>query len=334
VTGYAYPPGRWGQTGYPGSTPAARPTHTQGASGRKDPNYLNRPTITASGIRARDTGPEFNDPGPVEVPRPQPPYSRQRFRPGTSPEPGNTFISPSGAPRRPKARNQRLATGFERRMSPVIGLFGMTEPKNVRNTTAQDWKAVPGQVRAYKPAANPGKTGAHLNGPSFYHPTQNVRGTQDGAPIPGITHALDGAEVNVLDRAVFGDTAETSSYYAMNRPAVFSKLGYPAFPPGYEGDYHIRGGRYDGTRYFGPLEDQQEIGLPSDAYGRHRALGPNHRPVRFSLPAPWTANYYDVAAPAGATSPDMIHQSAGQPPGRPRTTKKTSRSAARRTPRG
>jgi hypothetical protein len=120
----------------------------------------------------------------------------------------------------------------------------------------------------------------------------------------------------------------------MNRREVFSKLGYAYFEPGYEGDYHLRGGRYDGTRYFGPLDDQQQIGLPSDAYGRARALGPNHRPLRFTRPQPWSVNYYDVAAPAGTQSPDMIHKSAGQPAGRPAATRKTSRSGGRRTSRG
>jgi hypothetical protein len=314
IGGWAYPRGPFGATGFPGSTPAARPVHTQGPSGRKDPSYQGRPTVTATGIRAQWTGPEFNDPGPVEVPKPQPSYSRVRFRPGIAPQRGNPVLDPSGAPRGAPARLMALTTGPEHRMSPV---FEVPEnAKNVRNSYAQDYKAVPGQIRPYMPAANPGKTGAHLDGLAYYHPTQPVHGGPDGKPIPGRP-----GPVVVQSRSVFGDDPETSSYYAMNRDDLFAKGGTPApYPPWYRGDRHIRGGRYTGQRYFGDMADQQKIGLPTDAYGISRARGPRHRPTRFEQPQPWSSNYYDTPAPAGATAPDMIYQSPSTPSNRSAST--------------
>ena len=93
----------------------------------------------------------------------------------------------------------------------------------------------------------------------------------------------------------------------MDRPMLLAKGGTPPAQP-HGAAPHIRGGRYDGTRYFGALDDQAKIGLPSDSYGIKRARGPNHRPVRFEQPPPWTANYYDVPPDQGDPAPDMIHR--------------------------
>lgn len=113
----------------------------------------------------------------------------------------------------------------------------------------------------------------------------------------------------------------------MNRPMLFARGGTPApYPPGYDGNEHIRGGRLSGQRYFGAIRDQQRIGLDSDAYGISRRRGPRHRPVRFELPAPHAANYYDVAPVQGTEAPDMIHRS----PARPR--RHTAASTTRRKP--
>jgi len=120
--------------------------------------------------------------------------------------------------------------------------------------------------------------------------------------------------VRVQSRYVSREGAQEG--YAMNRPMLFSRGGTPpAIPPG--ANPHIRGGRMSGQRYFGALIDQQRIGLPSDSFGIKRRRGPNHRPVRFSTPAPWSANFYDVPGDAGDQVPDMIHES---PQARPRST--------------
>jgi hypothetical protein len=170
-------------------------------------------------------------------------------------------------------------------------------------------------VRAYRPAANPGKTGAHLDGQSVYHPGQKIYGHPDGKPIPAML-PVPGAppEVVVVSRYVSLEGAQEG--YAMNRELRFAKGGKPAsYPDGYEGDEHLRGGRFTGQRYFGDLGEQQQIGLDSDSYGIARRRGPRHRPVRFEQPGPHTANYYDVPPDEGTQAPDMIHKSPGR--GRP-----------------
>lgn len=324
--GYDYPPGPFGATGFPGSTAAARGrTKRQDAEGRKDRQ------LNASQIRDRDTGPEFADVSPVEVPRPQPPYGSVRFRPGAAPAGGNRYLRPDGSPRQPRARQMR-STATERRMTPVIGALGLFERKPPRNQVAQRWRAVPGMIRAYQPAPNPGKTGAHLAGPSQYHPGTIVWGAPDGKPIPGMdSNPGPPPEVIVSSRYVSHEGAQEG--YAVNRPLAFTKGGNPNnYPPGYLGNRHLRGGRMTGQRYFGALEDQQRIGAAGDSYGIQRKRGPRHRPVRFELPAPWTANYYDVAPEHGRQDPDMIHRS---PAERPRSTPaKRAARGPRRTGRG
>lgn len=325
--GYDYPRGPYGATGFPGSTPAAlrRIQHSQGPQGRKDPQFMGRPLLTTPDVWERDTGPEFLDVTPVRVPRPQPPYGDNPFTPGTRPQPGNRYLRTNGSPRLPRAR-QMWSTSAERRMIPVIGAVPMTGRKPPRNTIAQRWKAVPGELRAYRPSPNPGKTGAHLQGPAQYHPGVEVHGDPDGGPIPGMPYNPDGTppQVTVLSRYVSAEGGMEG--YAMNRPMLFTRGGTPA-PQPHGADPHIRGARMSGQRYFGAIIDQQRIGLPSDSYGISRRRGPRHRPVRFDLPTPWTANYYDVPTEDGTQDPDMIHRS---PVVQPR---QVNRRQARRGPR-
>lgn len=312
--GYDYPRGPYGATGFPGSTPASlrRTGHTQGPEGRLDPQYQGRPTLTVPDVWARDTGPQALDVGPVRTNRPQPSYSEVEFIPGTAPAPGNRFLRPNGSPRLPRARQMR-STSAEHRMTPHIGAVPMGGRKPPRNQTAQRWKAVPGMVREYRPAPNPGKTGAHLVGTSQYHPGVAVFGDPEGGPIPGMAYNPDGTppQVTVLSRFVSAEGAQEG--YAMNRPMLFTRGGTPAAIP-HGADPHIRGARMSGQRYFGALVDQQRIGLPSDSYGISRRRGPRHRPVRFDLPVPWTANYYDVPGDTAVQDPDMIHRSPVSPP--------------------
>lgn len=271
IGGYDYPRGPYGATGFPGSTPASRQVKGQG-----------RP---AGGRGLRQLSPGENQGEWAELP------SRRD----------------DGTPRQPFARQMR-STSAERRMTPVIG--GAPGSQNVRNTVAQRYKAVPGQIREYRPAANPGKTGARLTGPSQYHPGITIHGDPDGKPVPGMaSNPGAGPMVAVPSRYVSAEGSQEG--YAMDRPLLFARGGTPAgYPPGYQGNEHVRGGRLTGQRYTGALGDQQKIGLPTDSYGIARARGPRHRPVRFEQPPPWAANYYDV--PSEAAGPrDMIHKSPG-----------------------
>ena len=293
--GYNYPRGPFGKTGFPGSTPAARKTKRQDAGGRRDRQ------LTTTQQWEDWTGEAALDTTPTETPRPQTPYGQVRFRPGRQTGPSR-FIRAGGDPRQPFARQMR-STSPEHRMTPIIG--GAPGSQNVRNTYAQRYKARPELWRAYRPAPNPGKTGARFNGPSRFHPDVIVAGHPDGKPIPGMAPQPGPPEVVVQSRYVSREGSQEG--YAMNRNLYFSKGGTPPAQPRGAAP-HIRGGRYDGTRYFGPLVDQQKIGIPSDSYGIKRARGPNHRPVRFEQPTPWTANYYDVPPNEGESAPDMIHR--------------------------
>ena len=280
IGGYDYPRGPYGSTGFPGSTPASPRVHPQGAGGRKDRQ------LTVTGNQA-----EW-----VLLP------ARR----------------PDGTPAQPRARSRLRSTGPERRETPVIG--GAPGSQNVRNTYAQRYKAVPAAVRAYRPSPNPGKTGARLAGPAQYHPGTTIYGAPDGKPVPGMdSNTGPSATVVVQSRYVSPEGAQEG--YAMNRPLLFTKGGTPAaYPDSYvrsTGNHHLRGGRLTGQRYFGAIRDQQRIGLPSDSYGISRARGPRHRPVGFTPPQPWTANYRD-SAPEEAPASDMIHVSPSRPPrGRP-----------------
>jgi hypothetical protein len=300
--GYPYPRGPYGKTGFPGSTPAAAKTHTQTVDGRRDRQ------LDTTDVWARDTGPEFLDVTPVEVPKPQPSHGSARFRPGIQPSRGNRFLRPGGDPRQPLARTGE-ETAVEQRSTPVIGADAPGS-QNVRNQVAQRYKAVPGMWRPYRAAPNPGKTGAQLDGPSAYHPDTYVWGAPDGKPVPGDPGIPGGPPMVTVDSRFVSDEGAQEGY-AVNRPLQFSRGGVAGWPPGYQGNAHLRGGRLSGQRYFGPFDDQQQIGLDSDAYGIARRRGPQHRPVRFEQPGPWTANYYDVSPEQGTQAPDMIVRSAG-----------------------
>ena len=314
VGGYDYPRGPFGATGFPGSTPASARTHRQDPGGRRDRQ------LDTTQIWARDTGPAALDPAPVRTFRPQPSYSRVRFTPGVT-DPASRFIRGDGTPRQPRAR-QRRSTAVEKRMTPVLP--GPGESRGVRNTIAQRYKARPELIRAYTPAPNPGKTGARLDAGAQYHPGVFVHGHPDGKPVPGMDSnpGIDSPVVTVPSRYVSPEGSQEG--YAMDRPLLFARGGTPApYPDSYSrstGNHHMRGGRLTGQRYYGAIRDQQQIGLPTDAYGLSRARGPRHRPVGFTQPAPWTANYYDV--PGGTSAPsDMIHNS----PTRPRSTGRPKR---------
>jgi hypothetical protein len=275
VGGYDYPRGPFGATGFPGSTPAARTTHTQTADGRRDRQ------LTASGNQAEWA---------LLPPR-----------------------RADGTPRQPRARTG-AETSSEHRMTPVIG--GAPGSQNVRNSIAQRYKARPALWRGYRPSPNPGKTGARLNGPSQTHPGTMVYGHPDGVPVPGMaSNPGFPPEVTVQSRFVSAEGSQEG--YAMDRDLAFARggvAGYPSSFVAFTGNQHLRGGRLTGERYFGAIQDQQEIGLPSDAYGIARARGPRHRPVRFEQPQPWSANYYDNPPDtASSQAADMIHQSPSRP---------------------
>jgi hypothetical protein len=83
-----------------------------------------------------------------------------------------------------------------------------------------------------------------------------------------------------------------------------------------------RGADLNGTRYYAegpPVNLNGGLG----AYGVARLRGPNHRPVYFNEPAPWTSQYYDTTASVGTPdapgpggqAPDAVYVSPEVPRG-------------------
>lgn len=288
--GYDYPRGPVGATGFPGSTPAAPPTHPQTPEGQRG---------------ARQTGGQQISHG---VPQWTPTQNQDEW---------GRFLGPDGFPYNPHARNQALATGYETRLDPAINRRPPGD-ENQRNTVYYGGRqAMPGVVRAYLSSPNPGKNGGRpaRDGSAGYD-------NDAGAVVGGQPTA-----VTVPSRLVL---PADSDGYAVQRPIP---IRTHAFPDGYQGDRHLRGAILSGQRYFGPVRDQQEIGLNSDAYGISRRRGPRHRPVRFERPGPWTANYYDVPPEQGSQAPDMIHRSpGGRGRGRGRSSSAGTTAAPRRQP--
>ncbi len=75
--------------------------------------------------------------------------------------------------------------------------------------------------------------------------------------------------------------------------------------PGYEGVASVRGATLDGTRL--NMESSQNLnqGGMGD-YGLVRQRSQRHRPVSFTQPGPWTANYRDEAPYQGEEAPQAV----------------------------
>ena len=152
---------------------------------------------------------------------------------------------------------------------PVIS-GGVPGSQNVRNQIAQRWKNPPGQMHTYKSKARP----------------------DQGDASPAESGAGGGrwgwtSEVTVPSRTVLAD----GGYWTWS---VQRQMPY-----GGRGD-GARGADLNGTRYYAegpPVEGLANAG--QGAYGVSRLRGPNHRPVAFNEPAPWSSQYYDTTASVG-----------------------------------
>ncbi len=146
--------------------------------------------------------------------------------------------------------------------------------QNVRNTLAQKYKAVPGDVHTYKSAARPDQA---------VNKGQNT----DGNVHPDAVTQ----DVSVPNRAVFPQ--QTWS--------VLREMPYAGRGDGARGS-----SRLDGSRYYasdtGPGNDMF-LNAGQGGYGNKRLAGAGGRPVSFTQPAPWTANVYDTTASAQSQAP-------------------------------
>lgn len=250
VGGYDLPRGPYGEGGFPGSAPAAPPTHAQTADGRRERQLT--PTAAQQ---------QWN-----ELP------TRQR----------------SGMPRQPRARDKKQSDDTLRNITPVIGA-NAPGAQNVRNNFAQNYKAVPGQVREYLSAPNPAKNG----------------GTADADPDAGAVHGGEPSPVSVPSRYVSHEGAQEG--FTTDRRIPYR---IHARPEGYRGAGSNRGAELSGQRYTMAAKEQY-LGLPNGEFGIARKRGPLHRPVRFEQPGPWTANFRDEAPDQGTNAPQMVLVSAG-----------------------
>jgi hypothetical protein len=152
---------------------------------------------------------------------------------------------------------------------------GVPGSNNVRNTIAIRYKEVPGQLHTYQ---------------SKYRADQTpvIRG---GQQVDGnVKQFLGTTPVTVPSRFVWHDGGVQT--WSVQRQMPYSGRGDGA-----------RGADLNGTRYYaeGPAPN---INGGQGSYGIARLRGDKTaRPVSFTEPAPWTANFYDTTASVG--TPDQ-----------------------------
>jgi hypothetical protein len=159
---------------------------------------------------------------------------------------------------------------------------GVPGSNNVRNTIALKYQQVPGQLHTYLSSARPDQGGAGLA-------ESGAGGGRHGWNTP----------VTVPSRFVWGNGGVQT--WSANRQMPYGGRGDGA-----------RGADLNGTRYY--EEGPPVAGLANagqGAYGISRLRGPNHRPVYFNEPAPWTSQYYDTTASVG--TPDNPGAGGQQP---------------------
>jgi hypothetical protein len=154
--------------------------------------------------------------------------------------------------------------------------------QNVRNQIAERYKSPAGQLHTYRSAPR----------------------ADQAQPNPG-GQATDG---NVHPDAV------VQMVTVPNR-AVFPELGWSVLremPYGGRGN-GARGADLNGQRYYATGQQDEFLNAGQGEYGVARYEGSgNKRPVAFSQPAPWTANFYDTTQSVGTQS-DPNQNPAQQP---------------------
>lgn len=188
--------------------------------------------------------------------------------------PGNNTAG--GTPMTPAARSgghsqRETTTPWIRAQYPIGGEAPGAD--NVRNQIAQRYKARPGLLGTYKSAAR-----------------------ADQAPVLGKGQNADGnvhpdlacTSVTVPNRFVLpgGQTG-----WSIQRQMPYNGRGDGA-----------RGAQLSGQRYYSTGQDQQFWNAGQGDYGISRQRGQRHkRPVAFTEPGPWTANFYDTTSEVGTT---------------------------------
>jgi hypothetical protein len=178
--------------------------------------------------------------------------------------------------------SQRDTTTPWRDAQPELG--GHTPgAQNVRNEIAQRWKYPGGILHTYQSAPR----------------------ADQAPPNPG-GQATDG---NVHPTAVSGPVTVPDRYFD---DSVIGWSVLREMPYGGRGN-GARGADLNGQRYYATGQQDQFWNAGQGEYGiaRQRGSG-NKRPVAFTQPAPWSANFYDTTSSVG-TDGDPNTQPAQQP---------------------
>lgn len=324
VGGYTLGPGPANQNGFPGSTSQTRtfphPPHTpRAAKIRADTDsgannaMGTAPEVRQSSYRGDVPGARVRNPRATEaVVLPQTAI-RQEMQANSPAEfyggpalrtgPGNNTAggNPLSGARAAGGHSQRDTTTPWTRAQPELSGH-VPGANNVRNTIAERWKNPGGEMHTYQSApradqATPNKGGQATDG--------NVR---PGAVTQPVT-----VPNRYFDDGVTG--------WSVLREMPYGGRGNGA-----------RGADLNGQRYYATGQSDQFWNAGQGSYGiaRQRGAG-NKRPVSFTQPAPWTAQFYDTTAGVGtqdspnpnpAQQPSAIYTS----PGGMRASNRTGRS--------
>ncbi len=303
IGGYAMGPGPAGQSGYPGSTAATRTMRGRNARlarVRSDTNTgwesgLGSDTVTQQGSYRADThGSRIVSPRStpeVTVPKGQLRQNMQsspgEFYGGPMQRTGPGNNTAGGVPLTPAQRagghSQRdTTTPWIRAQYPIGG--DAPGSNNVRNQIAQRYRNVPGQLHTYRSAARADQAPVNLGGQAT-----------DGNVRPN----LASQDVEVPSRFVMpgGQTG-----WSVSRRMPYTGPG--------DGS---RGAHLNGQRYYGTGQQDQFWNAGQGNYGIERVRGAgNKRPVAFTEPAPWTANFYDTTSEVGTTDAPGTPTQGGQ----------------------
>jgi len=289
VGGYRMPRGQTGAGGFPGSTALTRTfggRNPRAVGLRADTNsgwesgLSSTPQVRQESYRGDEEGHATRNPRLTPpVVTPQPVLTQQmQATPGTFY--GGPSLRTGGGNNTAGANPQRAsqrAGGHSVRdtETPAIGRqpqIGVDVPgaQNVRNSIAQRYKNAPGQMHTYQSAGRADQ--APVN--------------RGGQATPGSPRLTDRASpVTVPSRFVFAGGGNQTW-------AVLREMPY-----GGRGD-GARGAELSGQRYYATGQQDQFWSAGQGDYGIARARG-GKRPVSFTMPAPWSGNYYDTTDAVG-----------------------------------
>ena len=301
IGGYDLPPGPDGSSGFPGSTGATRTfrgrnPRTVGLRADTNTGWESGPGSSAHTQQHAYRGDAPTD--PRATPAVATPRGRLRERlqdnaPArefyggpmlrTAPGGNDTAGGNPGAHARAAGGHTQYDTQTPTaRRRDVTLARGVPGSNNVRNTVAQRFKAVPGGTGTYRSASRPDQAPVLRNGQAG-----------DGSTRPWETST----QVSVPRRFVFrGGGVET---YAMLREMPYGGRGDGA-----------RGAHLNGSRYYAENDQATQFWNAGQGdYGAARLAG-GRRPVGFTQPAPWSANFYDTQAGLGDDSPPSTAEQA------------------------